>query len=1577
MYKKTMKKWGLGAITGVLVLGSLTPIIQPYTTVSAAENTIKQLKASGQGTISDVMFEDLNGNSVQDSNETTGVAGIKVELYNDQGTLVSTSTTGTDGRYTFSNVPDGTYYLHVDMSTLPSDEKLYTTQGINGADGNSSYFTISGGNTITGFHFGFYPQQGAIQSFVYNDTNKNGQKDSGEAGISGVHIALYNEAGSKVADATTDSSGAYSFTAVKPGKYYAKADIPSDYKYQSSTYFGADGTTGYFSVASEQTLHNELNLGLSTLNNSAVSGTVTDAATGSGLANTRVELHDVQGNLIDAQQTDASGHYNFTGLAAGDYYTKVVIPSDYDFVSSNGFGSDGNSNYIQLNGENTSSNYSIALKKQVKDNSEVSGTVTDATTSNGLANIRVELHDVQGNLVDSQQTDASGHYNFTGLAAGDYYTKVVIPNNYDFASSNGFGSDGNSNYIQLDGQNTSSNYTIALKKQAKTTISGVINTPSGQGVSENVSLYNVDGTLIKTVATNSQGNFSFDGISEGNYYVKASIPEGYTFESSQGFGSDGNSFYLQADGTSNISNLRLTLAQKTGQIRSTVFNDLNKNGTQEAGETGVAGATVTLYSNTGAVVETTTTDANGLYKFETITPGTYYVKVTAPTGYDVLANSAFGGDGVSGYIDIAAQQTRTDMNSSLVEAVDPTAVANAKWIYHNGFTPDTDLANGGTISVSNTYKDGYNNDNVDVAFYNSADKIVDPSSYTWTLSNPDLFTSVQANGTHIAFTHTEKTGSSLVTVKDASGKTVRTFTITITGPENVPATDISLSASNITAKVADTGKINATVAPSTATNKNLTYTPADPSIISVDENGNWTAKKAGTTTIAVATEDGSNITKTITVNVSESVVVKQENIPNYPADVITEGKNIYIDTAFTNTFNSHDMNFREYDTAGNVLNGSDYIYTSSDTSVLAPKPDQGDNWNRLAVVGAGTATITVKDKAGNTIRTFIVHVAQAATTVPVTDISLSATNIAAKVADTGKINATVAPSTATNKNLTYTPADPSIISVDANGNWTAKKAGTTTIAVATTDGSNITKTITVNVSESVVVKQENIPNYPADVITEGKNIYIDTNFTNTFNSHDMNFREYDTAGNVLNGSDYIYTSSDTSVLAPKPDQGDNWNRLAVNGAGTATITVKDKAGNTIRTFIVHVAQAATTVPVTDISLSASNIAAKVADTGKITATVAPSTATNKNLTYTPADPSIISVDANGNWTAKKAGTTTIAVATADGSNITKTITVNVSESVVVKQENIPNYPADVITEGKNIYIDTAFTNTFNSHDMNFREYDTAGNVLNGSDYIYTSSDTSVLSPKPDQGDNWNRLAVNGAGTATITVKDKAGNTIRTFIVHVAQAATTVAATGLTLDASSITANVADTGKINATVAPTNATNKNVSYTPADASIISVDANGNWTANKAGTTTITVKTLDGSNISKTINVTVAKSMADRVGSADFEIVNQRPNTGSTGTNVYVYPHAADVPAGVVYSMETYSDTTATTLLRTDTLGTSDGTYHQMIHCTTPLAAWGLQGYAIKVYATYQGTKYLILNDQSYKYYSLQTTHEWTD
>ncbi|MBC2161349.1 hypothetical protein HCB21_16405, partial [Listeria booriae] len=113
----------------------------------------------------------------------------------------------------------------------------------------------------------------------------------------------------------------------------------------------------------------------------------------------------------------------------------------------------------------------------------------------------------------------------------------------------------------------------------------------------------------------------------------------------------------------------------------------------------------------------------------------------------------------------------------------------------------------------------------------------------------------------------------------------------------------------------------------------------------------------------------------------------------------------------------------------------------------------------------GSTTVYAKSPSVNITVKTVINV----NPVKATDITLGATDITTKVGDTGKISATVAPSNTANKTLTYTPADSTIISVDANGNWTAKKEGTTTIAVKTTDGSNITKTITVKVGPAVAV----------------------------------------------------------------------------------------------------------------------------------------------------------------------------------------------------------------------------------------------------------------------------------------------------------------------------------------------------------------------------------------------------------------------------------------------------------------------------------------------------------------------------
>ena len=59
-----------------------------------------------------------------------------------------------------------------------------------------------------------------------------------------------------------------------------------------------------------------------------------------------------------------------------------------------------------------------------------------------------------------------------------------------------------------------------------------------------------------------------------------------------------------------------------------VWNDLNANGIQDAGEPGLAGVTVSL--SNGA---TTTTNASGAYSFTNLVPGTYTVTVATPAGF--------------------------------------------------------------------------------------------------------------------------------------------------------------------------------------------------------------------------------------------------------------------------------------------------------------------------------------------------------------------------------------------------------------------------------------------------------------------------------------------------------------------------------------------------------------------------------------------------------------------------------------------------------------------------------------------------------------------------------------------------------------------------------------------------------------------------------------------------------------------------------------------------------------------------------------------------------------------------------
>ncbi|WKL46890.1 Ig-like domain-containing protein [Flavobacterium pectinovorum] len=83
----------------------------------------------------------------------------------------------------------------------------------------------------------------------------------------------------------------------------------------------------------------------------------------------------------------------------------------------------------------------------------------------------------------------------------------------------------------------------------------------------------------------------------------------------------------------------------------------------------------------------------------------------------------------------------------------------------------------------------------------------------------------------------------------------------------------------------------------------------------------------------------------------------------------------------------------------------------------------------------------------------------------------------------------------------------------------------------------------------------------------------------------------------------------------------------------------------------------------------------------------------------------------------------------------------------------------------------------------------------------------------------------------------------------------VAVTGVSVNPTSATVGLGSTQQLNPTIAPANATNQNLTWTSSNTAVATVNASGLVTAVSAGTTTITVKTVDG-NKTATSAITVA-------------------------------------------------------------------------------------------------------------------------
>ena len=350
------------------------------------------------------------------------------------------------------------------------------------------------------------------------------------------------------------------------------------------------------------------------------------------------------------------------------------------------------------------------------------------------------------------------------------------------------------------------------------------------------------------------------------------------------------------------------------------------------------------------------------------------------------------------------------------------------------------------------------------------------------------------------------------------------------GQISVSVTGVSLDKTEIVLVEGSSEKLTATVEPTNATNKNVTWSSDHEAIATVDQNGTVTARRGGQATITVTTVDGSK-TATCTVRVRIQIGEPVQSVGLNKTELALEvGK--------TGTLEA----IVEPSDATN----KNVTWSSSNSEVATV--DNGV----VTAVSAGTAIITVTTEDGAKTATCKVTV-NAPQTVPVTGVTLDKTSLDLKTGDNTTLTATVNPESATNKDVTWISDKPEIAAVEG-GTVTAKAAGTAIIAVTTVDGGKIATC-------KVTVTPKTVP--VSGIQVQGAaSIYVGdtTKLTATITP--------DGASNKA-----VTWDSQNKDIATVDQQGN----VKALKAGTATITATAQDGSGISgSFVVTVQQADTT-----------------------------------------------------------------------------------------------------------------------------------------------------------------------------------------------------------------------------------------------------------------------------------------------------------------------------------------------------------------------------------------------------------------
>jgi LPXTG-site transpeptidase (sortase) family protein len=595
-----------------------------------------------RGSLGNQVFLDSNGNGTYDGSPDLPIESATVQLFASDGTheiitgadgIFGTADDGygpdgvlgggddgtggvltdTDGTYSFGGLSQGNYVIKVTpptgmgyTSTIDSADTTNPNNNINNNDNgvgtatgqvSSNPVTLTPGstgaasnNTVTNLDgttynptldFGFLLY--SLGNRVWYDTNNDGVLQATEVGIEGVRVELYQDNGSVAGlyDAgdtfigydETDASGYYRFDQLAAGNYVVVIPADNFRNVGAGDNMGTDPLANYWSsgvsVNSAGTL-SEPPTPLPNLDHDASSNILTSDENGittfsSALISSINPINYVSSAAVTlgGLPLEPTGETAPNGQGSTDDHANMTV--DFGFYQA-GIGD------LVFADFNESGAYETNFDATLENATVQVFTSGGVEVPVGADGILGTSDDATGGVV----TDATGIYSFSGLPSGDYIIKATPPD---------------SSYV------TTNDLAAPLDT-----------------ANPDLNVNNNDNGINATSQPNGQvssGDLTLNPTTDSGTYIITDNAAGSTTDTSLDFGFI-SPFY---------------------SLGNRVWLDTNNSGAIDLGESGVSGVRVELYAAdaggnpTGPMLNSMLTDANGYYRFDSLTAGDYVVTI--------------------------------------------------------------------------------------------------------------------------------------------------------------------------------------------------------------------------------------------------------------------------------------------------------------------------------------------------------------------------------------------------------------------------------------------------------------------------------------------------------------------------------------------------------------------------------------------------------------------------------------------------------------------------------------------------------------------------------------------------------------------------------------------------------------------------------------------------------------------------------------------------------------------------------------------------------------------------------------